>query len=241
MRPGLGCALLSSCRWNRTLPTVPAHPLVYRSCTQTASSKLEKQRTYWQYLKRKVLKPPTPPYSHVCQVGDPVLRCAAAPVDPSQVAGREVQALIQTLVRVMRREECVGLSAPQVGVPLQVFVAEFPERMWQENAPSIREAKQMAPFPLRIFVNPIMRVLDSQLVSFPEGCSSINGFSACVPRYQAVHLSGLNEAGEATSWQARGWAARIIQHEMDHLQGVLYLDKMDSRTFANVRWAELNE
>lgn len=55
------------------------------------------------------------------------------------------------------------------------------------------------------------------------------------------HSPGLNEAGEATSWQARGWAARIIQHEMDHLQGVLYLDKMDCRTFANVRWAELNE
>ncbi|XP_066493021.1 peptide deformylase, mitochondrial [Tiliqua scincoides] len=190
MRPGLACVLLSSCHWSRTLLVLPAHPLVYHSCIRAASSQSEKQRTYWQYLRRKVLKPPTPPYSHVCQVGDPVLRCTAAPVEPSQVTSHEVQVLIQTLVRVMRREECVGLSAPQVGVPLQVFVAEFPERMWQKNVPNVREAKQMTPFPLRVFVNPTMRVLDSRLVSFPEGCSSISGFSACVPRYQAVHLSG---------------------------------------------------
>ncbi|EMP33367.1 Peptide deformylase [Chelonia mydas] len=52
--------------------------------------------------------------------------------------------------------------------------------------------------------------------------------------------AGLNEAGDAVSWQASGWAARILQHEMDHLQGILYIDKMESRTFVNTRWMELN-
>ncbi|KAG6940780.1 peptide deformylase (mitochondrial) [Chelydra serpentina] len=141
----------------------------------------------------------------------------------------------------MRRLPCLGLSAPQLGVPLRVFVAEFPERLHLAHSPSLREARQMAPFPLKVFVNPAMRVLDSRLVSFPEGCESVAGFAACVPRYQAVQVSGLNEAGEAVSWQASGWAARILQHEMDHLQGILYIDKMESRTFVNTRWMELNE
>ncbi|XP_033012973.1 peptide deformylase, mitochondrial [Lacerta agilis] len=236
LRPGLAW-MLDSLRWNRAFLA----PLPCKSCSRTCSSPAEKQRTYWQYLRRKVLKPPTPPYSHVCQVGDPILRSLAAPVEPSQIASGEVQTLIRTLVRVMRKEQCVGLSAPQVGVPLQIFVAEFPERLYHEHTPSMRQACQMAPFPLRVVVNPSMRVLDSQLVSFPEGCQSISGFSACVARYQAVAVSGLNEVGEQFSWPASGWAARIIQHEMDHLQGVLYIDKMVSRTFVNLQWEQLNE
>uniref|UniRef100_A0ACB8EAX6 Uncharacterized protein n=2 Tax=Sphaerodactylus townsendi TaxID=933632 RepID=A0ACB8EAX6_9SAUR len=99
----------------------------------------------------------------------------------------------------------------------------------------------MRAFPLRVFVNPTLRVLDARLLSFPEGCRSLPGFSAAVPRYQAVLVEGLNEAGEETSWEASGWAARIVQHEMDHLQGILYIDRMDSKTFANLRWAQLAE
>ncbi|XP_032627306.1 peptide deformylase, mitochondrial [Chelonoidis abingdonii] len=182
---------------------------------------------------------PAPP--RVCQAGHPVLRAAGCRVDPALIASAECRRLIRTLVRVMRRLPCVGLSAPQLGVPLQLFVAELPERLHLATGPSLRAARQMAPFPLKVFVNPSMRVLDSRLVSFPEGCESIAGFAACVPRYQAVQVSGLNEAGDATSWQASGWAARILQHEMDHLQGILYIDKMESRTFVNTRWTELND
>ncbi|TFK03901.1 tyrosine-protein phosphatase non-receptor type 13 [Platysternon megacephalum] len=200
-----------------------------------------KPRSYWRYLRRSVLGPPQPPYQRVCQAGHPVLRGAAAALDPALIAGPEVQRLIRALVRVMRRLPSLGLSAPQLGVPLQVFVAELPERLHLETSPGLREARQMAPFPLKVFVNPALRVLDPRLVSFPEGCESIAGFAACVPRYQAVQVSGLNEAGDAVSWQASGWAARILQHEMDHLQGILYIDKMESRTFVNTRWMELNE
>uniref|UniRef100_A0A8D2J923 Peptide deformylase n=1 Tax=Varanus komodoensis TaxID=61221 RepID=A0A8D2J923_VARKO len=194
-----------------------------------------------RWLRRRVLRPPAPPYGHVCQVGDPTLRARAAPVEPARVRGAEVQALIRALVRAMRRHGCVALSAPQVGVPLRVFVAEYPERLCAELPARERQARQVAPFPLRVFVNPAMRVLDARLVSFPEGCQSVSGFSACVARYQAVQVSGLDADGEPTTWQASGWAARIIQHEMDHLEGVLYIDKMESRTFLNLRWAELNE
>ncbi|XP_029464170.1 peptide deformylase, mitochondrial [Rhinatrema bivittatum] len=233
-KPGcLGLTVVSRPKCCTGTPDVPCR--IYSGTPQ------EKQRTYWKYLKRKVIGSPVPPYQHICQAGDPVLRSLAAPVEPSRILGPEIQTLIQTLVTVMRGAGCVGLSAPQVGVPLQVLAMEFSERIYRESAVSVREGREMTPFPLTIFINPAIRILDSHTLSFPEGCESISGFLACVPRYRAVEISGLNEKGEAACWQAQGWPARIIQHEVDHLRGLLYIDKMDSRTFVNVHWMEANE
>ncbi|XP_032182270.1 peptide deformylase, mitochondrial [Mustela erminea] len=200
-----------------------------------------RRRSYWRYVRRLVLGAPQPPYPRVCQVGDPALRAVAGPVEPAQLAGPELQRLVQRLVQVMRSRRCVGLSAPQLGVPLQVLALEFPEALFRACPPRLREARQMEPFPLRVFVNPSLRVLDSRLVTFPEGCESVAGFLACVPRFQAVQISGLDPKGEQVVWQASGWAARIIQHEMDHLQGCLFIDKMDSKTFTNIYWMEVND
>ncbi|XP_028624468.1 peptide deformylase, mitochondrial [Grammomys surdaster] len=198
-------------------------------------------RSYWRYLRRLVWGAPQPPYPRVCQVGDPVLRAVAAPVEPKQLAGPELQRLVGQLVRVMRRRRCVGLSAPQLGVPLQVLALEFPDTLFRALSPRLRELRQMEPFPLRVLVNPSLRVLDSRLVTFPEGCESVAGFLACVPRFQAVQISGLDPKGEPVVWSASGWTARIIQHEMDHLQGCLFIDKMDSGTFTNLHWMEVND
>ncbi|KAL4623577.1 peptide deformylase, mitochondrial isoform X1 [Arapaima gigas] len=200
-----------------------------------------KVRSYLHYLRRKIKPPPSPPYSHVCQVGDPVLRGCAEAVDPREIRGPEVQKVIGTLVKVMRRLECVGLSAPQIGVPLRILALEFPERAVLDVPPAGREARGLTPVELRVFVNPQLRVLDSRTASFMEACESISGFSACVARYLSVEVSGLNEMAEPVTWQASGWPARILQHEMDHLDGVLYVDRMDSRTFTNVNWAEHND
>ncbi|KAJ8398668.1 hypothetical protein AAFF_G00421960 [Aldrovandia affinis] len=200
-----------------------------------------KVRSYLQYLRRKIKPPPTPPYSHVCQVGDPVLRVRAAEVEQGAVLGAEVQQVIGTLVKVMRSMECVGLSAPQIGVPLRILALEFPERMLRDSSPAARDARGLVPVPLRVFVNPHLRVRDSHTASFLEACESISGFSACVPRYLSVEVSGLNERAEPVTWQVSGWPARILQHEMDHLDGVLYIDRMDSRTFTNIHWEEHNE
>lgn len=225
------CPLQASRGWGYLLISV---------CDYSSYSEV-KQRTYWQYLKRKIIAQPSPPYSNVCQVGDPVLRGIARHVNPGEINSPDIQKLIKTLVRVMRKMDCVGLSAPQVGVPLQVLVLEFSEQRYSESSLNLREIHQLAHFPLKVFVNPSLRVLDSRSISFPEGCASLSGFSACVPRYQAVEISGLNQKGEPVSWQASGWPARIIQHEIDHLNGVLYIDKMDSRTFVNSCWMEHNE
>lgn len=177
-------------------------------CTRTCSSTptpdgLEgpaRRRSYWSYVRRLVQGAPEPPYLHVCQVGDPALRAVAAPVEPAQLAGPELQQLVQRLVQVMRRRRCVGLSAPQLGVPLQVLALEFPEALFRACAPRLREARQMEPFPLRVFVNPSLRVLDSRLVTFPEGCESVAGFLACVPRFQAVQISGAGWQGHWGGW-----------------------------------------
>ncbi|XP_026221577.1 peptide deformylase, mitochondrial [Anabas testudineus] len=200
-----------------------------------------KVRSYLEYMKRKVISPPSPPYSHVCQVGDPVLRAHAAAVDPAAITGPEIQKVINTMVKVMRKLECVGLSAPQIGVPLRILALEYPQKMLEESSLTSREARGLSVQPLRIFVNPQLRVLDGHTVLFQEGCESISGFSATVPRYLSVEVSGLNEKGEAATWQASGWPARILQHEMDHLDGVLYIDRMDSKTFINTKWQMYNE
>ncbi|NXV79931.1 DEFM protein, partial [Atlantisia rogersi] len=130
-------------------------------------------------------------------------------------------------------------SAPQLGVPLRVFAAELTPARCSRYPPELRRAHRIQPFPLRLLVNPALRVIDSRLVSGPEGCASVEGFSAYVPRHWAVLVSGLDEHGEPVSWEATGWAARIVQHEMDHLDGILFTDRMEPRTFTNVRWSEL--
>ncbi|XP_076126212.1 peptide deformylase, mitochondrial [Alosa pseudoharengus] len=214
-----------------TLSTTP-------SCAHSSDIKV---RSYLQYVKRKLKSPPKPPYSHVCQVGDPVLRGQAATVAPEEVGSTDVQQVIRTLVQVMRRLECVGLSAPQIGVPLRILALEYPEQMLQDSSEASRRARGLEAFPLRVFINPELRVLDGRTAVFQEACESLSGFSASVPRYLSVEVSGLNEKGELISWQASGWPARIIQHEMDHLNGVLYIDRMDSKTFININWQQYNE
>lgn len=192
-------------------------------------------------MKRKIKGAPAPPYNHVCQVGDPVLRSQAAIVEPEAIQGPEVQKIIKTLVKVMRKLECVGLSAPQIGVPLRILALEYPKKMLEDSSQASIEARGLVAFPLKIFVNPQLRVLDGRTVVFQEACESICGYSASVPRYVSVEVTGLNEKAEPVTWQASGWPARILQHEMDHLNGVLYIDHMDCKTFINVNWEEFNE
>ncbi|XP_056138272.1 peptide deformylase, mitochondrial [Lampris incognitus] len=228
----------------RTAATTGPHP--YISLWPSLPSRCSyctnvKVRSYLEYMKRKIIPPPKPPYSHVCQVGDPVLRSQAATVDPAEITGPEIQLVIRTMVHVMRKLECVGLSAPQIGVPLRIFTMEYPEKMLAESSPASREARGISVQPLRVFINPHLRVLDGQTVLFQEACESISEFSATVPRYMSVEVSGLNEKGESVTWQVSGWPARIIQHEMDHLDGVLYVDRMDSKTFINIKWESYNE
>lgn len=148
------------------------------------------ERSYWQALRRRLRGPPKPPFSAPCQVGAPVLRAAAAAVAPERLGGPELRALAAALAAGLRGGPCLGLSAPQLGVPLRVFAAALPPERCQQYPAALRRAHRIEPFPLRLLVNPALRVLDGRLVTAPEGCASIRGFSACVPRHWAVHVSG---------------------------------------------------
>lgn len=183
----------------------------------------------------------TPPYVHTCQVGDPVLRARASPVDPELIATPNFQKLLEHLANVMRKYGAVGLSAPQIGVSWQIFVAEMTEKQLKDYDKDTIKIRGMEVFPLKVFINPTLKVQDYSVLKFPESCESIRGFVAEVPRARAVIISGLDASGNPSTWEAKGWPARIAQHEMDHLRGTLFTDKMDTASFACSAWQEINK
>lgn len=185
-------------------------------------------------------KPVRPPFLHVCQVGDPVLRSEAKPVEVEHLNNPEIKQVILQMKQVMKRYDSVGLAAPQIGMPLRILLLEFSPKRKEQFGPEVYTAREMSTLPLTVIVNPKMDVLDYNKVEFPESCESVRGFSALVPRYKAVRLSGLNLKGEAVTLEGKGWLARMIQHEMDHLDGKLYLDCMTPRTFQNDAWHKIN-
>jgi peptide deformylase len=103
--------------------------------------------------------------------------------------------------------------------------------------PAEREERQRVPFAPRVFVNPVLRPVGEERAMFFEGCLSVRGFAALVERSLEVEVSGLDERGAPATWRVRGWPARILQHEVDHLDGTLYVDRMRTRSFATVEQA----
>lgn len=122
----------------------------------------------------------------------------------------------------MRAAPGVGLAAPQIGLPLQLAVIEDPV----EDAGRLR-----SPVAPHVIINPRLTPEGEEKAEFFEGCLSLTGFTAIVPRALAVRVDCLNERAEPVTIHARGWYARILQHEIDHLHGTLYIDRMLSRSF----------
>ncbi|XP_066290689.1 peptide deformylase, mitochondrial-like [Branchiostoma lanceolatum] len=172
-----------------------------------------------------------PPHDYVVPVGNPILRGQALAVDHKNIKSEETQEVLDQLVKVMRKKGAVGLSAPQVGVGLQIIVVECTRKQLDLVPQEIRKIREMQEFPLKIFINPKLKVTDYSTVVFPEGCESLPGYQANVPRYYGVNITGLDRDGMPLAWQVTGWPARILQHEVEHLRGDLYIDIMDSRTF----------
>ncbi len=130
--------------------------------------------------------------------------------------GADLQELIDDMVETMREAPGVGLAAPQVAVPLRVIVVEFGD-----------EEDEEAPAKLYTLVNPeIIRASNEHIVG-AEGCLSIPGFVGDVERSEAITVKGLNRRGKPTRIKAGGWLARIFQHEIDHLDGVLFIDRAE--------------
>jgi peptide deformylase len=170
----------------------------------------------------------------IVQTGDPVLREAARPLSIEELAGREVCELIQAMKETMRDAPGVGLAAPQVGYALQLAMIEDREEYHKDVPPEVLRERERKPVPFHVIVNPRITLIGEPDVEFFEGCLSVSGFMASVPRARAVRVECLDEEGRTRVIEARGWYARILQHEIDHLRGTLYLDRMNTRTFTTL-------
>jgi peptide deformylase len=166
----------------------------------------------------------------IVQSGNPVLRNRARLLSANEIRSKFIQELIDSMRETMRDAPGVGLAAPQIGEPLQLAVIED-RAEYQRNVKAERLALlERRPVPFHVIVNPKLTVVQTGRPAFFEGCLSLQGLVAVVPRALEVRVDALDEHARPVRIEARGWHARILQHEIDHLQGVLYVDRAYSRT-----------
>jgi peptide deformylase len=150
----------------------------------------------------------------VARMGHPVLREKCKPIDPAKITSPEVQRLIRDMLETMIEYNGVGLAAPQVYTPVRLLIAGGEED--EQGRPK-----------LRVLINPELEVLDdSRQLGMYEGCLSIPGLRGYVERPAHIAVKALNEKGETVSFELEGFPAIVMQHEADHLDGVLYVDKL---------------
>ena len=170
---------------------------------------------------------------NVLQVGEPVLRMRAKPVAIADIQSLAIQQLIEHMRDTMREAPGVGLAAPQIGIPLQLAVIEDREDLLKDVDAALLAETERKPVPFHVVINPTI-TLGAETVEFFEGCLSLPRFGALVARARQVTVECWNERAERVRIEASGWYARILQHEIDHLTGCLYIDRMRSRTFMSV-------
>src|ERR1700680_2777257 len=192
------------------------------------------------------------PIRPIVRLGHPTLRGIAQALPPGRIGEPPIQELVDDMIDTMRAAHGVGLAAPQVGISLQVFVyemalpatpapdapaadapvADAPVATTERRVPKspepsregVREAS--GPIPLHVVINPMLTPQAGEQVYDWEGCLSIPDLRGLVPRHPAVRVRGLDRLGQALDYAAQGFEARIIQHEFDHLNGVVFLDRM---------------
>jgi peptide deformylase len=162
----------------------------------------------------------------VARMGHPVLRARARPLDPSEVKSARIQQLIDDMFETMQEYQGVGLAAPQVHEGVRLFVAGFaPQRDGEDGEDAGAEE---ASVPLMTLINPEITIAGRDTVEDWEGCLSIPDVRGRVPRAREIKVKALDRQARRIEISARGFTARVIQHETDHLDGVLFLDRMAS-------------
>jgi peptide deformylase len=156
----------------------------------------------------------------VARMGHPVLRAKALPVPSTQIRSAVVQRLIDDMFETMREYAGIGLAAPQVHEGLRIFVAGLRDAEVGETLKADDEMPYMA------IINPEVTLLSQPVHDGWEGCLSIPDLRGLVPRATDVRVQGFDRAGKRIAFTASGLPARVIQHETDHLDGVLFLDRM---------------
>lgn len=169
----------------------------------------------------------------ICQAGEPVLRQAARQLSLDEIKSPAIQQLIELMRETMRDAPGVGLAAPQVGESVQIAVMEDTPEFQKMLPAHILAERGRTTFPFHVIINPVIKLDESASATFFEGCLSVKGYAALVPRATSVKVECLDERGKARVIEAQGWYARILQHEIDHLYGTLYVDRMNTRSFIN--------
>ncbi len=147
----------------------------------------------------------------VLRMGDPRLLERAQPVQ--EFATPDLHALIADMKETMAAENGAGLAAPQVGVPLRVVIFGYEQNPRYPDAP---------PVPETVLINPVIKALGDETADGWEGCLSVPGLRGLVPRLISIRYSGYDQNGQPVRREAEGFHARVVQHECDHLDGILY-------------------
>jgi peptide deformylase len=166
----------------------------------------------------------------VARMGHPILRARAKTIDPADITSPRIQHLIDDMFESMREYQGVGLAAPQVHVGVRLFVAGFPpsttDPRGQPDADD--EADEQERVPLMVLINPQITPIGGAVQEDWEGCLSIPDVRGKVPRAREISVKAYDRNGRKIEIRARGFTARVIQHETDHLDGVLFFDRMKS-------------
>jgi peptide deformylase len=170
----------------------------------------------------------------IVQAGEPVLRKQARTLTTNEIRSKEIQRLIADMKETMYAAPGVGLAAPQIGRNLQLAVIEDRKEYIKDWTPEQLAERERQAVPFHVIINPKIELLGEEPIEFFEGCLSLNGLMALVPRARRVRVECLDETGKPRVIEAGGWYARILQHEIDHLGGTLYIDRMIPRTLMTV-------
>lgn len=170
----------------------------------------------------------------IATVGENGLRAAARRLTPEELRSDPIQQLIEHMRETLHDAPGVGLAAPQIGMPFQLAVIEDKAEYQATFSETELVERERRPIPFHVLANPRLQLLSPPEVPFFEGCLSLPGFTAVVPRSRRVLVDCLNQQGVSTCIEAQGWYARILQHEIDHLEGTLYVDRMWSRSFCSL-------
>ena len=171
------------------------------------------------------------------QAGELVLRERTRPLRAAELRSSAMHRLIDDMQETLRDAPGVGLAAPQVGMPLQLAIIEDLPEYSAAMTPAQRAERERKPVPFHVLANPKIVEYSGPELTFFEGCLSVNGYTALVPRSRSVRVQYLDATGKACEVRASGWYARILQHEIDHLNGTLYVDRLDDRQAKKARKA----
>lgn len=165
----------------------------------------------------------------IARMGHPVLRSRARPLHPSEIRSPRIQQLIDDMFETMKEYQGVGLAAPQIHEGLRLFVAGFPPpppREDDEEEEDRDEVEDGEDVPLMALINPEIEPIGREIVEDWEGCLSIPDIRGKVPRERRIVVRAYDRFGKRMELQASGFTARVIQHETDHLDGILFMDRM---------------